>query len=92
MSAAIPAAARPRLARGVRLREDPRRGWILLAPETVFAAKGSAADILALCDGTRTFGDLVATLSTRFCVAPERVAADAEALLARLRDQRLVDL
>ncbi|MFG1410679.1 pyrroloquinoline quinone biosynthesis peptide chaperone PqqD [Xanthobacter sp. VTT E-85241] len=84
--------ARPRLPRGVRLREDPHRGWLLLAPETVFEANGSAAEILKLCDGGLTFAEMVDVLATRHGGDRARITGEAGGLLRALRDKRLLDL
>ena len=52
MSDMIPEDARPRLPRGVRLRQDPARAtWLLLAPETLFELNQSSVEILRRCDG-----------------------------------------
>ncbi|MGU3492598.1 pyrroloquinoline quinone biosynthesis peptide chaperone PqqD [Xanthobacteraceae bacterium A53D] len=88
----IPDDARPRLPRGVRLKHDTARGWLLLAPETVFGANGSSAEILKLCDGSRTFAALVDELAVRFGVPRARIAADAGALIAGLAEKRLIEL
>ncbi|MFG1424919.1 pyrroloquinoline quinone biosynthesis peptide chaperone PqqD [Roseixanthobacter glucoisosaccharinicivorans] len=84
--------ARPRLPRGVRLRKDAHRGWLLLAPETVFAANGSAAEILELCDGARTFAELVDVLASRHGAERARIMCEAGRLLGALHHKRLLDL
>ena len=85
--------ARPRLARGVRLRDDPARGGhVLLAPERVIAANGSAVAILELCNGSRSPGAIADELARRYGADRERVAADVRAVLADLAAKRLVDL
>jgi pyrroloquinoline quinone biosynthesis protein D len=84
---------RPRLARGVRLRADPvRGGHVLLAPERVVAANGSAVAILELCDGARGPAEIVEALCRRYDADPARVAADVDAVLADLAEKRLIDL
>ena len=58
--------ARPRLARGVRLQEDRTRGgFVLLAPERVLHANGTAAEVLRLCDGERTVAALLTDLAAK---------------------------
>ena len=48
---AIPADARPRLPRGVRLmHSEAQGGWVLLAPERVFKADTIAVEIVKRCD------------------------------------------
>jgi coenzyme PQQ biosynthesis protein PqqD len=92
VSAAIPADARPRLMRGVRLREDPARGFVLLAPERVLNASRTAVEVLKRCDGERTLAAIVDDLAATFSADRTRIAADVEALLADLSAKRMVAL
>lgn len=86
-------AARPRLPRGVRLREDKVRDrWVLLAPERVVKVDAIAVEILKLCDGARSLGEIVADLAQRFNADAGRVATDVRAMLAELADKRMVEL
>jgi len=90
---AVPADAKPRLARGVRLSEDRvRGGWNLLAPERVLKANSVTVEILKLCDGVRTFGDIVELLAARFDADRARIGSDAGTLLADLSSKRMVEL
>ena len=85
--------ARPRLPRGVRLREDKVRArWVLLAPERVVKANPIAVEILKLCDGSRSVSEIVAGLAERFIADPARVGADVRALLASLAEKRMAEL
>jgi pyrroloquinoline quinone biosynthesis protein D len=89
----IAADARPRLARGVRLREDPARGGhVLLAPERVLNPNRTAIEVLRRCDGERTFAGLVDELAGVFAMDREAIAGDVADLLADLAQKRLVDL
>ncbi len=93
MSVELDPAARPRLARGVRLREDRTRGgFVLLAPERVLTANATAVEILRRCDGERTFSTIVDDLTQEFSANRARIAADVEALLADLVGKRMVEL
>jgi pyrroloquinoline quinone biosynthesis protein D len=85
--------ARPRLPRGVRLvHNEAQGGWVLLAPERVFKADAIAAEIVKRCTGEATFDAIVDDLATTFKAPPERVRADAAALLRGLADKRLLEL
>lgn len=85
--------ARPRLPRGVRLREDKvRERWVLLAPERVVKINPIAVEILALCDGTRSLAEIVSGLAERFKADAGRIGADVRALLASLADKRMLEL
>jgi pyrroloquinoline quinone biosynthesis protein D len=85
--------ARPRLPRGVRLREDKaRERWVLLAPERIVKVNPIAVEILKLCDGSRTLGEIVGGLAARFNADPARVGADVRALLTSLSEKRMAEL
>jgi pyrroloquinoline quinone biosynthesis protein D len=84
--------SRPRLARGVRLKEDEARGgFVLLAPERVLKANGTAVAVLQLCDGERTVAGVVDALAARFAVDRARIDAEVKALLADLAAKRMVE-
>jgi pyrroloquinoline quinone biosynthesis protein D len=58
---------RPRLVTGARLRYDEVRGeHMLLVPEGVVRLNPTAAEVLDLCDGERSFDDIVGALATRY--------------------------
>ena len=85
--------ARPKLPRGVRLREDEARGGhVLLAPERVVRADPVAVAVLQLCDGTRTLNQLVDELCAAYKGDRARIEADVRALLADLAAKRMLDL
>ena len=83
--------ARPRLANSTILRHDPGRNrWVLLAPERVLTPDAVAVDVLKLCDGSRTFGEIVAALAKDYGAPEARIATDVAALLASLAEKGLV--
>ncbi|HWE07839.1 MAG TPA: pyrroloquinoline quinone biosynthesis peptide chaperone PqqD [Solirubrobacteraceae bacterium] len=58
---------RPRLTTGARLRYDEVRGeHVLLVPEGVVRLNPTAAEVLDLCDGERSFDDIVDALAARY--------------------------
>ena len=58
---------RPRLATGARLRYDEvREEHLLLIPEGAVRLNPTAAAVLELCDGERSFDDIVGALSARY--------------------------
>ena len=92
-SPAIPADARPRLPRGVRLvHNEAQGGWVLLAPERVFKADAIAVEIVKRCTGEATFAAIVDDLAATFKAPRERIDADVSALLRGLADKRLLEL
>lgn len=93
MAMPLDPAARPRLARGVRLREDAARGgFVLLAPERVLNANPTAVEVLKRCDGERTVSAIVDDLANTFTADRTRIAADVDLLLADLAEKRMVEL
>lgn len=83
---------RPSLVRRVRMRWDAaRETHVLLVPEGVLLLNEQAAEVLTLCDGTRTQAEVVVCLCERYPDAPpEVIAADVRAVLDRLRGRGFV--
>jgi pyrroloquinoline quinone biosynthesis protein D len=80
---------RPRLATGARLRyDDVREEHVLLVPEGVVRLNATAAEVLELCDGERSLGDIVGALATRYDGAD--LADDVRGLLDAMAQQGLV--
>jgi pyrroloquinoline quinone biosynthesis protein D len=82
---------RPRLAAGCRLTgEGENRN--LLFPEGALRLQGTALAIVELCDGSRTFGQIVQSLEAVYTKAEAgKVRADAVSFLQRLHQKRLVE-
>jgi pyrroloquinoline quinone biosynthesis protein D len=60
-------AARPRLARHVRLKFDTaREQYALLSPESVWVLNDTGVAIVKLCDSRRTIADIQSELRTRY--------------------------
>ena len=92
-SAAIPADARPRLPRGVRLvHNEAQGGWVLLAPERVFKADAIAAEIVKRCTGEASLTEIVDDLARTYTAPREKILADVSVLLRGLADKRLLEL
>jgi len=65
---------------------------MVLFPEGAIRVHGSGLAILALCDGERTFGDIVEELKRQYFGAdPQRIRQDAVTFLEQLHDKRIVD-
>ncbi len=80
--------ARPKLWRLARLEFDPvRNRRVLLYPEGAMLLNDTGAEVLALCDGTRTVDDIAAALGAKYHAD---VSADVSAYLAQLVDRQLV--
>ncbi len=81
---------RPRLTSHVRLSYDASRDrHVLLRPETVAVLNATSADILRLCDGRRSVGEIAAELRRRY----DRVVDDdVRAFLALMVAKRCVEI
>ena len=85
------AAAVPRFARGVRLREDAARGrWVVLAPERAFVPDEVALEVLRLVDGARSVRDIADALAARFAAPREVIEADIAEMLRDLAERGVV--
>jgi pyrroloquinoline quinone biosynthesis protein D len=84
-TALIRSTDRPVLGRGVRLTFDPgRERHVLLSPETVIVLNATGSDVLELCDGERTVGEIVAELAARYSrVVDEDVRTFLDRLVER---------
>ena len=92
MTTDIDPAARPRLPRVVRLRNDEVRGrWTLLAPERIFEVDATAATVLELCDGERDLAAIVAELARRYNAPPAVIEKDVVAMLGDLKAKRVLE-
>lgn len=85
MDITIASTNRPRLSRQTRLDWDNvREQHVLLAPEGVIVLNQTGANILELCDGERTFGEIVAKLHAKYSsVSEEEVRGFLDQLVAR---------
>ena len=90
--ASIDPEVRPRLAPGVRLHNDPKRGWVLLCPERVIETQGPTSEILRRCDGQRTLALIIDELAEVFAADRTVIAGDVAALLQELATKKLVVL
>ena len=92
-AATIPADAKPKLPRGVRLtHNEAQGGWVLLAPERIFKADAIAVEILKRCTGETTFAAIVDDLAANFQAPRERIETDVAAMMRSLADKKLLEL
>jgi pyrroloquinoline quinone biosynthesis protein E len=84
---------KPRLSSKARVRPDPRDGQpVLLSPERGLRLAGTAASIVALCDGTREVEEIVSTLCARYSGADRaQVDRDVRGLLGTLHARGLLE-
>ena len=89
----IEGTAIPRLARGVKLREDSTRGrWVVLAPERMFVPDEIALEVLRLVDGARSVDAIVDDLAARFAAPRADILGDVTEMLRDLAERGVVAL
>jgi pyrroloquinoline quinone biosynthesis protein D len=82
------AQSRPRLWKFARVQfDEARQRNVLQYPEGAVLLNDTAAEILALCDGTRTLADIAAVLKERY---GSDVLDDVQSYLSQLADRELV--
>ncbi len=82
----------PRLATGCRMSQSADLGPVLLLPESMLRLTGPGPRIVELCDGTRTLGDVVASLQSEFRGAdPEMIQREVLTFLASLNERRALN-
>ena len=65
---------------------------LVLYPEGAMKVHGTSLAILALCDGQRTFVDVIEELQRQYFGAdPKRIREDAAKFLEQMHDKRIVD-
>ena len=74
------------------MREVENGPATLLVPEGVLQLKGTAVDIIRLCDGQRTFSEIVQEMRLRYRAAdPRKMEEEIASFLSRLQQRRVVD-
>jgi pyrroloquinoline quinone biosynthesis protein D len=81
-------ASRPVLPRHAKLKfDETRQVWVILAPERVLAPDEIAVEVLKLCDGVRSVGQIVDELSAKYLAERGAIATDVMAMLQDLADK-----
>ncbi len=89
--AIIDAATRPVIPPYIKLRHDEGRGrWHILAPERIFEPDDTAVEVLKLCDGERSVGDIANVLAKEYNAPQEEILGDISAMLQDLADKGVV--
>lgn len=90
MTSVVALDAVPRIRRGVKCTYDQiRESHVVLFPEGVLVLNETAASVVALCDGSRSVGDIALALAEEYAgVEPEDIAE----LVARMVERRVVDV
>jgi len=88
MNPTIAEESRPVLPRYARLHFDKARDrWVLLVPERVMVPDETAVEILQMCDGDRSLGDIVDLLAEKYVAERDAILTDVTALLQDLADR-----
>jgi len=84
----LAATSRPKLWKFARVQfDEARQRSVLQYPEGAVLLNDTAAEILALCDGTRTLAEIAAALKERYGAD---VFDDVQGYLTQLADRELV--
>ena len=81
----------PKLARGMKLREDKARAqWVVLGPERMFVPDEIALEVIRLLDGHRTLAAIADDLAARYAAPRDEILADIAAMLDDLAAKGVV--
>ncbi|MBI5265418.1 MAG: pyrroloquinoline quinone biosynthesis peptide chaperone PqqD [Bradyrhizobium sp.] len=81
-------ASRPVLPRHARLKfDETRQVWVILAPERVLAPDEIAVEVLQLCDGQRSVGEVIDQLAAKYAAPREAILTDVITMLQDLADK-----
>jgi pyrroloquinoline quinone biosynthesis protein D len=81
----------PKLAAGCRW-GGSAKARVVLFPEGAIRVQGTGLRILELCDGNRTFAQVVTELHKQYShSAAERIQDDARRFLEQLHEKRILD-
>ncbi|HTC92392.1 MAG TPA: pyrroloquinoline quinone biosynthesis peptide chaperone PqqD [Terriglobales bacterium] len=82
----------PRLASGCRWSNSNGEDKTLLFPEGALRLQGTGKKIVELCDGQRTFSEIVNALQADYNASdPAQIRQDVAAFLEQLRQKRILD-
>ena len=80
--------SRPVLPRHTKLKfDETRQVWVILAPERVLAPDEIAVEVLQLCDGVRSVGEIADQLAAKYTADRATILADVIGMLQDLADK-----
>ncbi len=83
--------SQPRLAAGCRW-GGTEQDRVILFPEGAIKLQGTGRQVLEQCDGSRTFGEIIAELQKEFVAPnPAKIREDISMFLEQLQKKRIVD-
>jgi pyrroloquinoline quinone biosynthesis protein D len=84
--------SRVMLPRHVRMRYDEARGrWVILVPERVLVPDETSVEIIQMCDGKRTVGEIVDDLARKYAADRGQITADVIAMFQDLADKGFLE-
>src|SRR6202000_257792 len=84
----VSATRRPVLPRHAKLKfDETRQVWVILAPERVLAPDEIAVEVLQLCDGVRSVGEMADQLAQKYAAPREAILTDVIGMLQDLADK-----
>jgi pyrroloquinoline quinone biosynthesis protein D len=85
-------ASRVFLPRHVRLRYDEaRRRWVILVPERVLVPDDTSVEIIKMCDGRRTVGEIVDNLAEKYSADRDQISTDVITMFQDLADKGFLE-
>jgi len=75
---------KPKLAPGVKLRDDAQRGAVLLGPERILELDEIARAVVSQFDGKKRVSEIAAALAKEYDAKADDIRADIEHLLKDL--------
>ena len=82
----------PRFPKHVRFKfNEPRKEWVILAPERLVKLDDIAVEILKLVDGNRTVKVISAELSKKFNAPEDVILGDVKDMLQNLSDKGFIE-
>lgn len=92
-NAAIQAESVIKLARGVRLRQDPvRQHMVLLAPERALALDEISVKIVEALDGKQSLNSIAENFAVQFSAPAAQILNDILAFAQELHERRLLEI
>ena len=84
---------RPKLQSFVRLQyDDTRERWVLQAPERVLVLDETGKEIVVLCDGKLSIGDIVDRFVAVYEAPRDVIAHDVQAVIQLLQDKGVLTI
>ena len=81
----------PRFPKHVKFKyNEPRKEWVLLAPEKLVKPDNIAVEILKLVDGMKNVNDISKELSEKFVAPVDVIQKDVMVLLQSLADKGFI--